>query len=760
MRKEVIINNGWYFTKEKQTSLPVCPKGWEKVSLPHTWNAYDGQDGGADYFRGECFYLKELEFSQILDSRLYYIEFGAVASQCKVYLNGQLVTQHKGGYSRFRANITPYIKGGKNILAVCADNSPTSDIYPQMADFTFYGGIHRSVKLIEVESTHFDLDFYGADGLEAYSDIFDEDDGYAKAILHLKSYVVSPQPDDCVRYIVYNGEGGVVAEVFCGADTPETTLELERVRLWQGIKNPYLYGVEAQIIRRNEVLDNVSISHGFRSFFVDSEKGFFLNGELTPLRGVSRHGDRHNKGLALSLEDHIRDAMLISEVGANTVRLAHYQHAEEFYELCDRYGFVVWAEIPFISKMNNDPEAHKNCILQMKELIYQNFNHPSICFWGISNEITIGGSSDTLVKNLNDLNDLVHSLDKTRITTMAQVSMLPQDDEQNQITDILAYNHYFGWYGGQLSDNEKWFDEFHRKYPDRAIGISEYGCEGIISYHNESPRMGDYSEEYQAKYHEHMLNLLHSRDWIWGSYVWNMFDFGCDARDEGGVSGRNNKGLVSFDRAIKKDSFYICKAYWSDEPFVHICSKRYRERESKKINIKVYSNCDSVSLYVNGKDMGSVEGKYVFEFTDVRLSYGINTITAKSGGLEDTTVVCRVQKEPEGFVLKEDNQGFVGNWFDGKEESDPGELTFNEGYYSIKNTIREILDSNEAGDILAHALSSIMGMNIKKSMLMIMSEQTPETMLENDQIKQKIGIESEKAIRLVNSELQKIRIKK
>ncbi len=272
--------------------------------------------------------------------------------------------------------------------------------------------------------------------------------------------------------------------------------------------------------------------------------------------------------------------------------------------------------------------------------------------------------------------------------------------------------------------------------------------------------MGDYSEEYQALYHEHMLNLLCERDWIWGSYVWNMFDFGCDARDEGGVSGRNNKGLVSFDRAIKKDSFYICKAYWSSEPFVHICSKRYRDRASERITVKVYSNCDNVTLCVNGKKVGSVEGKYVFEFTDTELADGLNTIVAKSGAVKDATVITRVQKEPESFVLKEDNQGFVGNWFDGKEDRDTGELTFKEGYYSIKNTVREILDSDEAGDILAHALSSIMGMNIKKSMLMIMSEQTPEAMLENDRIKQNTGIDSEKAVRLVNSELQKIKISK
>ncbi|MBE6548692.1 MAG: beta-galactosidase, partial [Ruminococcaceae bacterium] len=518
MRKEVIINKGWFFTKNSDKGNLSCTAQAQKVDLPHTYNAYDGQDGGADYFRGECRYFKEIEFSKIMPNRLYYIEFGAVASECTVYINGREATRHAGGYSKFRANITPYITDGKNSIEVCVSNAPNDYIYPQMADFTFFGGIHRDVKLIEVESTHFDLDYFGSCGLEAYSDI-NESGG---AVLFIKSYVVGAKCGDTVRYSLTDGEGKVVAEVFSSAQNPEISLPLDKVRLWNGVKDPYLYGISAQIIRRNEVLDNVCILHGFRSFFVDSQKGFFLNGEHTPLRGVSRHGDRHNKGLALSLEDHIRDAALISEVGANTVRLAHYQHAEEFYELCDRYGFIVWAEIPFISKMLANPQAHENCISQMKELIIQNFNHPSICFWGISNEITIGGASDTLVRNLHSLNDLVHSMDKTRVSTMAQVSMLPMEDEQNQITDILAYNHYFGWYGGELSDNEKWFDSFHKKYPDRALGISEYGCEGIITYHNTSPKMGDYSEEYQALYHEHMLKLLEERPWIWGSYVWNM----------------------------------------------------------------------------------------------------------------------------------------------------------------------------------------------------------------------------------------------
>ena len=753
MRKEIVISNNWYFKKGQ--SLPsTTHDGWERVDLPHTWNAYDGQDGGADYFRGECAYLKELDLYGLREDALYYLEFGAVASQCRVFVNGVLVCEHKGGYSSFRADVTHAIKPRRNTICVCVSNSPVGDIYPQMADFTFFGGIHRAVKLIRVEKAHFDLDHFGSQGLEAHSEL----DGNV-ATLHIRSYPVGTEPTDTVRYALLDGEGGEVAEVFCSADEPSTSIELEGIRLWQGVKDPYLYGIVAQIIRNNEVLDSVSISHGFRSFYVDSKKGFFLNGEHTPLRGVSRHGDKLNRGLALTLEDHIRDIRLICEVGANTVRLAHYQHAEEFYDLCDRCGLIVWAEIPFISKMMPSRAAHDNCILQMRELIIQNYNHPSICFWGISNEITIGGASNGLVSNLYELNDLVHSLDPTRLSTMAQVTMLPMDDVQNSITDIVAYNHYFGWYGGKLSDNEAWFDAFHNKYPDRALGISEYGCEGIITYHGESPRAGDYSEEYQAKYHEHMLDLIEKRPWIWGSYVWNMFDFGCDARDEGGVAGRNNKGLVSYDRKIKKDAFYACKAYWSDEPFVHICSKRYYKRAGSKIAVRVYSNLGSISLFVNGEKVGKAEGEHVFVFEDVSLRMGKNTVVACSGEYCDTTVISRVMSEPEHFTLK-DEEGFADNWFDDRADSHVGELTFKPGFYSIKNTIREILGSDGAGDSLAGAFASVTGMRLKKSMLMMMADRTPEELLSDAQLTQRLGENAKKLVSILNAELQKIPIKK
>ena len=509
-------------------------------------------------------------------------------------------------------------------------------------------------------------------------------------------------------------------------------------------------------MRKNQVLDEVKVRHGFRSFFVDPQRGFYLNGELTPLRGVSRHQDRGGKGNALTLEDHREDAELIREVGANAVRLAHYQHSEDFYALCDEYGFVVWAEIPFISRMNPEPEAHGNCISQLTELIAQRYNHPSICFWGIANEITIGGDAEGLEENLRELDALVKRLDPTRLSTIAQVSMLPPDSPLNGITDTVAYNHYFGWYGGELGDNEKWFDGFHESYPERAIGISEYGCEGIISYHGDTPKMGDYSEEYQSVYHEHMLNLLETRPWIWGSYVWNAFDFGCDARDEGGVKGRNNKGLVTIDRKIKKDAFYLYKSYWSDESVLHICGKRYYARRDNA-SVKVYTNLPKVKLLLDGDLVGEKSGGRVLVFENIALHGGMNRITAVADGAEDVAFLERVDELPEHFTLREDTaEKGVTNWFEGRESSDGGELTFREGYFSVRDTVGDLLQNEVAAKVITDVLSSVSGMALKSSMLMMMADQTVEGMLSGDLAAGRLGEKVDSVLGMVNAELQKI----
>ncbi len=712
MRKIIELNRGWQFI-QKDVGLPAAmPQDWQKVDLPHSWNAVDGQGGSKQFNRGKYWYAKTFEApKQPLPGGRVYVEILAAGQQASVYVNGTEVAYHEGGYSAFRADVTDLCKDGEeNLLVVACSNEHKENVYPQAADFTFYGGLYRGVNLISVPEAHFDLDYYGGPGLQVTPKPCD----CGGASFGIKSWVTNADENFTVLYSIRDAEGNEVASACRPVDCPDVTLFVPDAMKWE-IDDPYLYTVTAILQRRNEAYDEVSARVGVRSFSCDPQEGFIINGVKTPLRGVSRHQDKLYKGNALSKEDHYEDARLIKELGANTIRLAHYQHNQYFYDACDEMGFVVWAEIPFISMMNKDPRAHENCISQMKELIIQNYNHPSICFWGISNEILIGGISEQLVENHKELNALVKELDSTRLTTIAHVSMTPIDGPMHKITDVESYNHYFGWYGGKMEDNGPWFDHFHEVHPDICLGLSEYGCEGIVTYHGPNPACKDYSEEYQALYHEHLAKVLDERPWMWSSHVWNMFDFGCGARDEGGVRGRNNKGLMTIDRKTKKDSYFIYKAYWNKEPMVHLCGKRYAQRAGETTQIRVYSNQPSVTLYLNGKEAGTLEGDKVFVFT-VALADGFNTILAKAGEVKDSMTIEKVEKEPAIYVLPEVNERAEGvaNWFKTVGDMDlKAPMEFPEGMYSINDSMDEISHDPEAMEIVATAIKLTLNMNVK-----------------------------------------------
>ncbi len=667
MRQIVKLNDNWIFVKG---TSDVTARNGETVNLPHTWNATDGQDGGNDYFRGACLYAKTLNKAELPIADRYYLELCGANSSADVYVNGEKLAHHDGGYSTFRVDITAQL-AEKAEIAVIVDNSPNDTVYPQMADFTFYGGLYRNVNLICVNDSHFDLEYYGAPGIAITPTVVGKD-----AKVSVSVYVKNIKPNQKLVYTLYDREENELQKI----ESTETTVEfnIENVRLWNGKKDPYLYCCEAEIIDENGVLDNVCSRFGCRSFKIDPDNGFILNGVEYPLRGVSRHQDRLGIGNALLPEHHKEDIDLILEMGANTIRLAHYQHDQYFYDLCDEAGLVIWAEIPYISK--HMPTGRENTISQMKELVSQNYNHPSIVVWGLSNEISIAGSSPDLLENHTILNDLVHEMDPTRLTTIAAVSMCNIDDPYLQIPDVVSYNHYFGWYGGETDMNGPWFDKFHNKHPNIPIGMSEYGCEAL-NWHTSDPRQGDYTEEYQAYYHEELIKQLFSRKYIWATHVWNMFDFGADARSEGGENGQNHKGLITMDRKYKKDSFYAYKAWLSDEPFVHLCGKRYVDRVEDVTKVTVYSNQPEVELFVNGTSLGKKSASDHFFYFEVQ-NVGESTIVAKAGDLTDEGVIRKVDKMNEAYVLKE--QGAVLNWFD---------VVAPDGHYSLNDKISDIMAS-------------------------------------------------------------------
>lgn len=688
MRQILNLNHKWAFSKEADGIPQEIPKTWNWINLPHTWNYIDGQDGGNDYYRGTCYYAKEFEKTDLPKAAQYYLEFEGANASAQVYLNGEKLAQHDGGYSTWRVNITDAV-AEKNLLLVMVDNGMNDKVYPQNADFTFYGGLYRDVNLIAVSESHFDLDDYGGPGIQVTPNIEGKN-----AEIEVKVYVKNAKEGQELSYVIRDMEGNVVAHTKQKVAVATAKLKLEDVHLWHGRKDPYLYSAEVKLFDQEEVKDAVSTRFGCRTFEIDPEKGFYLNGESYPLRGVSRHQDRWGVGNALLKEHHIEDIDLICEMGANTIRLAHYQHDQFFYNLCDERGLVVWAEIPYIS--SHMPNGRENTITQMRELVIQNYNHPSIVVWGLSNEITMTGESTAdLRENHNLLNDMVHEMDPTRRTTIAAVSMCDIHDPYIQIPDVVSYNHYFGWYGGDTSMNGPWFDHFHKEFPNIPIGVSEYGCEAL-NWHTSNPKQGDYTEEYQAYYHEELIKQLFTRPYIWATHVWNMFDFGADARCEGGEDGQNHKGLITFDRSYKKDAFYAYKAWLSDEPFVHICGKRYVDRVEEKTKITVYSNLPTVQLFVNGRYFESQTSRDHFFYFFVP-NAGETKLVAMAGDCRDESYVRKVEKENESYILRE--KGAILNWFD---------ITEVEGYYSLNDEVQEIIKTSAGQELFTGLMKEFM----------------------------------------------------
>ena len=645
MRRTTLWNDGWTLIKEKAES---------PVTLPHTWNAKDGQDGGNDYYRGTCLYTKRFPRPALAEGEELWIEFRGAAMTAEVTLNGRKLARHEGGYSTFRANLTPAL-AEDNLLEVSVDNSANRSVYPQKADFTFYGGIYRDVYLITVPREHFELGYCGTPGIKVTPVLSDD---LGTATVTVEAWHNADSVD-----ITVNGETQTVENT--------AVFTVENPHLWNGKADPYLYTASARL----KSGDEVCAAFGIRKIAFDAEKGFYLNNVPLRLVGAARHQDREGLGNALTKKEHEEDIALLLEMGANTVRLAHYQHDQYFYDLCDKAGLVVWAEIPYITE--HMPEARENTLSQMRELVVQCYNHPSIVCWGLSNEITsTTGVTEDLVENHRELNDLCHKLDPTRPTTMAHVFMLSPDDPFVLLPDIRSYNLYYGWYVGDVEQNDAWFDDWHQKHPDAVMGLSEYGADANPRYQSGKPAKGDWTEGYQALYHEHMLKMWSERPYIWAMHCWNGFDFGADGRDEGGKPGQNQKGLVTFDRRTKKDAFYIYKAYLSDEPFVHLCGRRYADRAEDVTEIRVYSNQSAVALYVDGKRVSEKSGDKVFLF-EIPVT-GEHEIRAVSGELSDTMTIRHVSEPNKDYV--KDGAGIV-NWFDRDDEIE------REGYFSIRDSM-------------------------------------------------------------------------
>lgn len=683
MRKSIDFNAGWRFLREDgpYAAPGVDTAAWEAVTLPHTWNREDGQMA-VQYYRGKCWYRKAFSCPALAPGQRAVLKFEAVEHIAEVFCNGRPIVAHEGGYAAFYADLTDALVPGENLLAVSADNA-APNVYPQNADFTFFGGIYRPVTLLVLEPVHFALDKSGSEGVFVTPS---EGGG-----VRVDAFVTGGQ----VVCRLTDALGETIAE---GTAAPDETghavlhLHIDAPHRWQGVKDPYLYTAELTLADGGKTQDRLAVRFGFRTFRVDVDQGFFLNGVSTPLRGVCRHQDRVGMGTAITEKEHAEDMALICEMGANTIRLAHYQHAQPFYDLCDETGMVVWAEIPFISQFIFTREAHDNTLVQLTELIAQNYNHASICFWSVGNELSNGGESEPLWENVQELHALAKQLDPSRLTTIANSTAKP-DSPLCHSTDVFCYNEYFGWYMGAPEDTGPWMDKMHAALPDTPFGISEYGAEAVMKWHSETPQKRDYTEEYQALVHEVSMKAISERPYLWGTFLWNMFDFAAANRDEGGAQGFNNKGLVTNDRKTKKEAFYLYKAYLSDTPFVHLCGRRFVNRDRAAIDVKVYSNQPAVTLSVNGGERRTLTGDKVFVFKEVPLRMGANTLVATSGPLMDVITLRRVAEPDESYILPQPktelNQDVV-NWF-ANMIPQKTELEFPEGRYHVKMEIGALL---------------------------------------------------------------------
>ena len=665
-RIDQVINGSWRFTRENPPGAerPDYKDGyWEKVTLPHTWNARDGQDGGSDYYRGTSWYRTSLMLDAARKGKSFFLRFDGAASATEVFVNGTLAGKHKGNYGAFCFDVTPLVKVGvPSIIAVKVNNAKDSTISPLRGDFTVYGGLYRGVHLLVLEKLSISPTDDASPGVYIKQANVSEDAADLEITVKLRN-AYDDQKSPTIRCAVLDRDGKVVQQItetmaLASQSQGDALLKisLKKPHLWNGRQDPYLYEVVVEIADGNRIVDRVKQSIGIRYFSVDPNSGFYLNGMSYRLHGVNRHQDRENMGSAITVKEHQEDFRLIEEIGANAIRLAHYQHAQEFYDLCDRGGMIVWAELALVDDVHPNAEFAQVCQQQLRELIKQNYNHPSICFWSMENELVPDSNPELYTKIVRDLNDLAKKIDPTRLTTVASRSKYDGNNGMNSVTDVIAYNVYRGWYEGMAEEFGAYADKLHARFPLTRIAISEYGAGASINQHEypakkPAPRGPWHPEEWQAVLHEITWKAMVERPFLWGTFLWNMFDFAADSRSEGERHGQNDKGLVSFDRTQKKDAFFWYKANWNPEAMVHITSKRYSPRPAGVTDLKVYSNCESVELFLDGISLGAKKtDDRIYLWQGVELATGehqlaaIGTFDGKQVKDECTILVVRRPK--------------------------------------------------------------------------------------------------------------------
>jgi beta-galactosidase len=663
-REQTVLSAGWLFAKGDPAGADepeLDDAGWTRVTLPHTFNA--GESGEGDYYRGPGWYRRAFEIAAVDPRRRLFVQFDGAALIADVYLNGQPVCRHEGGHAAFRCDLTAKLRPGRNLLAVRIDNAPTRVVSPLGGDFTVFGGLYRRVSLIETDRLHFDLLDHGGPGIYARATEIAE----GAATVAVRARVANEGARSRrtpVQVLIVDAAGREVARASTRVDVPtggvaeaRLNLRIASPRLWDGVRDPYLYRVVARIGGSG---DEVAVPLGIRSFAFDAARGFLLNGRPYPLRGANlMHSARPGKGTAVTAEEIAEDFAILREMGSTGVRLVHFQHPQAAYDEADRLGLAVWTEIGVNGQIEDTPEFRANAAEQMRELIAQNFNHPSVVLWGLGNEVY--ADEPKVERVLRELHETARRSDPSRPTVYAHCCQA-DDHPKAMVSDVIGFNRYFGWYPDQSGDTiGRWAERFHRELPERPFAVSEYGAGASILHQEDPPRpvvpdSGWHPEQYQALYHEKNWLELKDKPYLWGTFVWVAFDLASAGRHEGDRRGINDKGLVTYDRQVRKDAWYWYQAWWSDRPMLHITSRRFTQRSVPMATVKVYTNAQAATLSVNGTEIGTREAENRIVTWPVMLRSGANVIEvrASDGGEILTDRVEWQYREPPGMLSEGD----------------------------------------------------------------------------------------------------------
>lgn len=616
-RLTTVLEDAWRFQRADVTGAetPDFDDGdWSTVALPHTYNVPDGETGGTPY-RGAAWYRRSIEVAPAGAMRRF-LEFDGATLAADVWINGRHAGRHEGGYARFRFDITALLQPGRNLVAVRVDNGKLPHVAPLAGDFTVFGGLIRPVRLIETPQAHIELLDHGGPGVRVDIEQLTADQARLQLQVQLRNDGDQPARRE-LRLTLRDADGRSVAQHVQSVRlepaaplTATATLDVRQPRLWQGIRDPYLYRLSAELVEARAVADAVQLPVGLRQFGVDPRRGFLLNGKPYPLHGVNYfHAGRPGHGVAVGTAEIDEDLRILMDMGLTALRLVHYQHPAYTYERADQLGLVLWTEIPLNALMAETPAFRDNIQAQLRELIRQNHHHPSVAVWGVGNEVY--RSDEPIRALLADLHARAKQEDPSRLTSYAHCCA-PDDHPMALQTDLASYNRYWGWYDGEFKDIGPWADKLHARMPEKPIGLGEFGAGASALQQEDPPRRPEpggrwHPEQYQALFHETYAAEVARRPFLWGSFIWLGFDHAAANRHEGDTTGRNDKGLVTYDRRHLKDAYHLMRAWWSDRPVLHLTSKRLVNRPVGPVDIKAYSNARKATLAVNGKEVGTVE---------------------------------------------------------------------------------------------------------------------------------------------------------